>query len=339
MKSISRTYLHHREVSAQEAVYRACGMQLKHASRKVTFVPTGDNITRISKPLSQLESCGEFDSLWMTSLNDRYKSRPLDQEFIGMCLASFASDYNILYGKNATDSDKNRVNPAIVLQNNMGVVQKRSRSDPSVIRYARFSEKQFPEKHCQSMLELFLPHRAASDLLPPPYESHEAFYQHGQVLVNDELQTVKGIVNGNKHRFEINGNAMEDVENEIRSHGVYEDAWAQLCPQAEQDRMEHINSDDDDDDEGEILFKQKDKIVFIVYPMPCIHYASPCHLCIHYALSTIHHKDTMLCRPYVSPYQNMLYKFCHVHTRLVPALCVDVPVDIMLCRCYAVQIL
>lgn len=250
MKKISRTYLNHREVSAQEAVYRACALQLKHASRKVQFVPTGDNITRISKPLSQLESCGEFDSIWMTSLNDRYKSRPLDEEFNNMCIASFASDYNILYGKNATDSTKNRINPAIVLQNGMGVIQKRSRSDPCVIRYARFSKTQFPEKHWKSILELFLPHRLNADILPLPFESYEAFYNHGEFIINSQLHTVKDIVTANKQRFEKNADTLEEVEKEIHSHGVYQDAWAQLCPQTEQDRTEHVRNNNNDDSEG-----------------------------------------------------------------------------------------
>lgn len=263
MKKISRTYLHHREVSAQEAVYRACGMQLKHASRKVQFVPTGNNITRISKPLSQLESGGEFDSIWMTSLNDRYKARPLDEDFNGMCLASFASDYNILYGKNATDTTKNRINPAITLQDNMGVIQKRSRSDPCVIRYARFSFTQSPEKYWQSALELFLPHRHETDLLPPPYESHDAFYNHGQVMIDSQLQSVKDVVTGNRSRFETNAEALEKVENEIHRNGVYEDAWAQICPQTEHDRIDRVTSNDDDDDDGKNIHFIRPIIYFI----------------------------------------------------------------------------
>lgn len=55
MKRIGSAYLHHREVSAQEAVYRVCNLKMKECSRKVVFVPVGDNPTRLSKPLSQMK--------------------------------------------------------------------------------------------------------------------------------------------------------------------------------------------------------------------------------------------------------------------------------------------
>ncbi|XP_062571568.1 uncharacterized protein LOC134233602 [Saccostrea cucullata] len=41
MKKIGSAYLHHREVSAQEAVYRVCNLKMKECSRKVVFVPVG----------------------------------------------------------------------------------------------------------------------------------------------------------------------------------------------------------------------------------------------------------------------------------------------------------
>lgn len=55
MKKIGSAYLNHREVSAQEAVYRVCNLKMKECSRKVVFIPVGDNPTRLTKPLSQLE--------------------------------------------------------------------------------------------------------------------------------------------------------------------------------------------------------------------------------------------------------------------------------------------
>ena len=68
-------YLHNRDVSAQEAVYRlsGSGMHLKECSRKVEFVPTGDNIVRMSLPISVLKRNAESpdctaDDIWMTSV-------------------------------------------------------------------------------------------------------------------------------------------------------------------------------------------------------------------------------------------------------------------------------
>ncbi|XP_055956976.1 ATP-dependent DNA helicase PIF1-like [Patella vulgata] len=40
LKKISSTYLHSREVSAQEAAYRVCNLRLEETSRKVVFIPT-----------------------------------------------------------------------------------------------------------------------------------------------------------------------------------------------------------------------------------------------------------------------------------------------------------
>ena len=51
-KSLGSVYLHNREVSAQEAVYRLTGLHLKKRSRKVTFIPTGEHPMRISVYLS-----------------------------------------------------------------------------------------------------------------------------------------------------------------------------------------------------------------------------------------------------------------------------------------------
>lgn len=53
-KKIGSAYLTHREVTAQEAVYRVCNLRMKVASRKVIFIPVGENPTRMTKPLSQM---------------------------------------------------------------------------------------------------------------------------------------------------------------------------------------------------------------------------------------------------------------------------------------------
>ncbi|XP_062603566.1 uncharacterized protein LOC134265363 [Saccostrea cucullata] len=52
IRRIGSAYLNHREVSAQEAVYRVCNLKMKEGSRKVVFVPVGENPTRLSKPVT-----------------------------------------------------------------------------------------------------------------------------------------------------------------------------------------------------------------------------------------------------------------------------------------------
>ena len=53
----------------------------------------------MSKPLSVIQSaCDEDDdSIWMTSGVDRYLARPNTDIFEAMCLATFCSDYRVIY--------------------------------------------------------------------------------------------------------------------------------------------------------------------------------------------------------------------------------------------------
>lgn len=85
---VGSAYLNHREVSAQEAVYRVCNLKMKESSRKVNFIPVGESPTRLSKPLAQIKKnqqveIGENDvipdddeenSIWMTNIVERYEN-------------------------------------------------------------------------------------------------------------------------------------------------------------------------------------------------------------------------------------------------------------------------
>ena len=86
MKQLGSVYLHNRDVCAQEAVYRLTNMHLKECSRKVVFVPTGDNVVKMSLPLSVLKQRASSrdlttEDMWMTNTVDRYKNRPDDAVF------------------------------------------------------------------------------------------------------------------------------------------------------------------------------------------------------------------------------------------------------------------
>ena len=178
MRKLSTVYLHNREVSAQEAVHRVCNLKLKQSSRKVQFIPIGQEPVKMSLPLKVLQKkSGESDmnnaDIWMTSLVDRYKNRPKNTEFENMCLAQFCSEYRVLYGSEA--GNVSRHENVSVLQNGLGRVQKRTRSKPAVVRYPRFSETRTPEKFYHSILQLFLPHRCDKQLNPKQFETFEDF--------------------------------------------------------------------------------------------------------------------------------------------------------------------
>ncbi|XP_078328201.1 uncharacterized protein LOC144623627 [Crassostrea virginica] len=74
MKKLGAAYLHNREVSAQEAAFRVCSMQLKGCSRKVQFIPVGENPIRMSLPLSVLKKKSDAEEeIWMST--DDLKSK------------------------------------------------------------------------------------------------------------------------------------------------------------------------------------------------------------------------------------------------------------------------
>ncbi|XP_042269742.1 uncharacterized protein LOC121898666 isoform X1 [Thunnus maccoyii] len=256
LKNLGSVYLHNRDVCAQEAVYRLTNMHLKECSRKVVFVPTGDNIVRMSLPLSVLKqkarsrACTSED-VWMTSFVDRYKNRPNDSVFNDMCMATFASEYRVL-------SKNEKSQASIKLKNDCGFITKRTRTDPAVVRYARFSETKNPELFYQSIMQLFLPYRADVQLKPPNCETFAQFYENGHVRFSDgSRHPVKSVVDLNRSHFEIKADELDEIQNTIDRDGVLEDAWCELCPEKE---LERLQCDQEQKDKQQIVEEHEENI-------------------------------------------------------------------------------
>ncbi|XP_078340715.1 uncharacterized protein LOC111117892 [Crassostrea virginica] len=259
IKRIGSAYLNHREVSAQEAVYRVCNLKMKESSRKVIFIPVGENPTRLSKPLAQIKqrkSCkigeqkeksdddpdgadddDDEENLWMTNIVERYESRPKLYLFQKMCLAEFCSNYRVLANSQIPKVEKDGV---YELRNGKGFVQKRTRGQPAVIRYPRFNKESAPEKYYQCLLQLFLPYWNVKHLKPPGFDLYQTFYETGHVKIkpSENLQAVKSIVESNHLFFSKNEAAMENAQEALEILGEPEDAWARLCPESELNRRE-----------------------------------------------------------------------------------------------------
>ncbi|XP_057716041.1 uncharacterized protein LOC130931338 [Corythoichthys intestinalis] len=240
LKNLGSVYLHNRDVCAQEAVYRLTpNLHLKECSRKVVFVPTGENVVKMSLPLSVLKKKAASHDLtsqnmWMTSLVDRYKNRPDDAVFTDMCLATFVSEYRIL-----SKNEKSQIQ--IRLKNDGGFVTKRNRTQPAVVRYMRVSETKNPEIFYRSIMQLFLPYRADVELKPSKCETFEQFYKNGQVRFFDgSRHTVKLVVDSNRSKFEFEAEKLDDIQNSIENNGALEDAWCELCPEQELERLETL---------------------------------------------------------------------------------------------------
>ncbi|VDI50596.1 Hypothetical predicted protein, partial [Mytilus galloprovincialis] len=241
MKKIGGAYFREREVSAQEAVYRVCGLHLKECSRKVQFVPVGDNPIKMSLPLHVIQKkANQLDdnNIWMPSLYDKYKARPAKMVFENVCYASFCSEYYVL---SPSQIPKNPEKSQVYeLQNGFGSIKKRARTDSAVIKYPRFSSEKSPELYFQSNLQLFLPHRTEDQLKPLQFHTYKEMYSNGAVLIppETELQNVKSIVDANRQLFEKNAEALEEAEDMLLADEPQEDAWALIAPEAEAERLE-----------------------------------------------------------------------------------------------------
>ena len=99
LRRLGSVFLNHRELSAQEAVYRILSLPLKMLSRKVVFVNTSPKEDRVSllKPADQLKSLdADSEDIYQTSLIGRYAARP--DNLNDTCLAEFAANYTTRSG-------------------------------------------------------------------------------------------------------------------------------------------------------------------------------------------------------------------------------------------------
>ncbi|KAK0145467.1 ATP-dependent DNA helicase PIF1 [Merluccius polli] len=118
----------------------------------------------------------------MTNIVERYENRPESAEFQDMCLASFCSEYRVIY-KSQVSAEK--ASGEIIELNNNCFVKRRTRTQPAVVRYPRFSPTRDPEKYFCSLLQLFLPHYEEYHLKPSQFDTYDHFYKNGAVMFNE----------------------------------------------------------------------------------------------------------------------------------------------------------
>ncbi len=109
----------------------------------------------------------------MTSLADKYKSRPETPEFEDMCVADFASTCRIVYGQQAKGKNVFR------LLNDLGFVQRRENDKNAIIRYHRTSQEKYPG----TLLKLHVPHRSEHELKTRSLSTYESFWNSGLVYL------------------------------------------------------------------------------------------------------------------------------------------------------------
>ena len=222
LRRVGTAFLTHRELSAQEAVYRLLSMPMKQLSRSVVFVDTNVKNERIAvlKNPNDLNRLDESDTdVFQKSLIDRYQHRP--QTLQCMCLAEFAASYTVDYRKNddedcdaLPENESSEVSSSkITLSGGLGKMTKRNRF--AIIRFKRYNKDAEPSKWYRARLMLYHPwYDEDADLLGG-FATYEEHYRH----VQSDLLT-------NEKRFSVS--SVEEIE--FDSDNRPEHVWDQLAP-------------------------------------------------------------------------------------------------------------
>ena len=207
LRKLGSAFLTNREVSAQEAVYRALSMPLRMCSRKVIFVNTDTPEKRIGLilPESLLHDKEEDDEdIRCKNMIDRYAARPNSLE--NLCLADFISIYTYSQrgeskeaendefpdGDGEGDTQEHETNQdnaldiqslpkVITLKDGLGRLQRRR--VPAILRWPAFSLHKDPEKYYRSRLMLFVPWRE-EDKLQGDFDTYEGQYDAEQEAIH-----------------------------------------------------------------------------------------------------------------------------------------------------------
>ncbi len=86
LRKLGNVYRTHREVSVMESVYRLCRLNLLISSRKECFVPCDENGTKLIMSLNDLKNRKDDDEIFIPNILDKYRERPLSEEFENICL-------------------------------------------------------------------------------------------------------------------------------------------------------------------------------------------------------------------------------------------------------------
>ena len=247
LRRVGSVFLNHREVSAQEAVYRILSMPLKKFSRKVLFVNTDEKSERASvlKPMKDLEGKNDIDEdIFQKNIIDRYVSRPA--KLNDVCLAEFAANYSVspaereensddsvpLILDNSEDAEENdqrdSLPKCIKLKNGNGVMHKRKFE--AVIRFRKFNSEKDSINFYRAKLMLYLPWRNEDRDLIGEYQDFESHYH----AVFDRIRS-------NEVRFTQNLELIDQAIHENAVYGPPEHAWPNIAPGAEHANLQDVN--------------------------------------------------------------------------------------------------
>ena len=231
IKKVGSAFLTHREVSAQEAVYRLLSLPMKQLSRSVVFVDTNPKSERIAvlKDKTSLEQLDDEDTnVFQKSLIDRYQHRP--RQIQSMCLAEFAATYVTNY-RHSEDSEcdvlpaseSDTTSTQIKLTDDFGKMNKRKRE--AVIRFRRYNKDAEPSNWYRAKLMLYYPwYNEQADLIGG-YSTYEEHYRH-----------VHSTVVANESKY-----SQADVDDvDIDEDGPPEHLWNYIAPSTQESRLQSL---------------------------------------------------------------------------------------------------
>ena len=237
LRKLGTTFLNHREVSAQETVFRLLSMPLKRQSRTVVFINTDPKKERatLTKPMSAINSLEDDDEdLYQTSLIDRYAARPDSLE--NMCLAEFAANYTAdsftlgdddgsEHTPNTMDEPHDTPRHIIHLKNGIGKMHKRKQE--AIIRFHKYNVERESEKYYRAKLMLYISWRDEDvDIIG----DKENFYERYTELLEE-------VVNMEEH-YSHNAQTLQQAQEALLQAGPPEHAWANVAPNAEHNRLQ-----------------------------------------------------------------------------------------------------
>ncbi|CAF2086322.1 unnamed protein product [Rotaria magnacalcarata] len=244
MKKLAGTFFNHRQVSVQEAIYRATKMPLTYSSRGFLFVPAHSNSCKFLKPYNILKEMDPDDeNIYMSNLADKCFDRPNEPEF-NICMADFASEYEILSINKKVKQPKT---PIKRLQTLNFAIKKRCNRN-AIIRYPYFNRETDTESYYENLLSLYLPIRS------------EIFDNRQQ-----SIRKVKDIVYENQRKYEAHlkeTDAMMSLFNES-TENVKEDEWSEIVANLEKNQIYSREIEQEDNPDFNTIHKSKHKNTFI----------------------------------------------------------------------------
>ena len=233
MRKVGSAFLTHREVSAQEAVYRILSLPMKQLSRSVVFVDTNPKHERIAvlKNSNALKDLADDDTnVFQKSLINRYEHRP--HELQSMSLAEFAATFVTNYRQKNADTADNDVLPPtdvdskpsqITLTDGYGKMNRHR--NQAVIRFRSFNKDSDSSNWLRAKLMLYFPWYSESTDLLGGYSTYEEHYNH-----------VKHIITANQLKY-----TQADVDSlEIDENNFPEHVWNQIPPNTESSRAQSL---------------------------------------------------------------------------------------------------